>query len=461
MTNLEYVPGSFRDPAGRVFRKGEIFFRSITGHGKDARLALKSTFVRSLVRDGRLVGFQEVPLTNFDQYPPDVTGLLELEPIGFFSHPFEWTFSALKQAALMHLEIQLEGLEEDISLIDASAYNIQFRGAQPIFIDHLSFRPYEDGSLWLAHRQFCNQFLNPLLLNAVCGIQFNSWYRGAQEGIPSRDLQAVLPFRSVWQPRVLTHVLLPNFFDKKGAENASPPRTGRLPKSGLRTLLRGLHSWISDLAPRVVQSDHWRNYETTNKYSQEDTETKRRFVGEFIASSRPKNVWDMGCNTGAYAKLALENGAESVIGFDADIPALECAYAKSREENLNFLPLYQEFHNPSPNQGWRMRERAGLEARATPDAILALALFHHLVISRSIPIDEAVDWLVGLAPAGIIEFIPKDDRMVKVMLANRQDIFTDYGEPAFISALKNRAEIVAERRLEDSQRLLVRFARRV
>ena len=108
-----------------------------------------------------------------------------------------------------------------------------------------------------------------------------------------------------------------------------------------------------------------------------------------------------------------------------------------------------------------MRERAGLEARATPDAILALALFHHLVISRSIPIDEAVDWLVGLAPAGIIEFIPKDDRMVKVMLANRQDIFTDYGEPAFISALKNRAEIVAERRLEDSQRLLVRFARRV
>ena len=41
------------------------------------------------------------------------------------------------------------------TLSDATAYNIQFAGSAPVFIDHLSFRPYREGEIWAAHRQFC------------------------------------------------------------------------------------------------------------------------------------------------------------------------------------------------------------------------------------------------------------------------------------------------------------------
>ncbi len=51
----------------------------------------------------------------------------------------------LKAAALRHLEIQIELLKNNISLSDASAYNVQFDGANPVFIDYLSFRRYVDG----------------------------------------------------------------------------------------------------------------------------------------------------------------------------------------------------------------------------------------------------------------------------------------------------------------------------
>src|SRR3546814_6517392 len=48
------------------------------------------------------------------------------------------------------------------------SYNIQFDGPRPVFIDVLSFRRYREGEFWTGHRQFCEQFLNPLLMRALC-----------------------------------------------------------------------------------------------------------------------------------------------------------------------------------------------------------------------------------------------------------------------------------------------------
>ena len=108
--------------------------------------------------------------------------LLEHARIGYVSFPYEWSFPALKAAALLHLDLHLELLEHDVTLSDASAYNVQFQGARPIFIDVLSLRRYREGEYWLGHRQFCEQFLNPLLLRALAGVPHNAWYRGSLEG---------------------------------------------------------------------------------------------------------------------------------------------------------------------------------------------------------------------------------------------------------------------------------------
>ena len=59
----------------------------------------------------------------------------EHEKIPYISYPYEWSFSQLKSAAIHHLDFHLFLLEKNATLIDASAYNIQFIGSQPIFID--------------------------------------------------------------------------------------------------------------------------------------------------------------------------------------------------------------------------------------------------------------------------------------------------------------------------------------
>ena len=71
----------------------------------------------------------------------------------------------------------------------------------------------------------------------------------------------------------------------------------------------------------------------------------------------------------------------------------------------------------------------------------------------------AVDWLVSLAPTGIIEFPDKGDAMVRKLLSTREDIFPDYTEEAFVAHVGARARIVEKVRIEGSNRLLLRYDR--
>jgi ribosomal protein L11 methylase PrmA len=153
-------------------------------------------------------------------------------------------------------------------------------------------------------------------------------------------------------------------------------------------------------------------------------------------------LWDIGCNTGDYAGVALAAGVDAVVGFDFDQGALEIAFSRAKEENLNFLPLFLDAANPPPSQGWAQGERLGLGQRANADALMALALIHHLAIGRNIQLPAAVDWLVGLAPVGVIEFVQKTDPMVQTLLQLREDIFDDYSEETFLNTIQRRADIV-------------------
>jgi ribosomal protein L11 methylase PrmA len=167
----------------------------------------------------------------------------------------------------------------------------------------------------------------------------------------------------------------------------------------------------------------------------------------------------LGCNTGEFSETALEGGAKYVVGFDFDHGALEASYSRGRERHLPFQALYMDAANPSPNQGWNGRERESLQNRATADAVLALALVHHLAIARNIPLGQVVNWLISLAPQGVIEFVPKHDPMVQKLLSLRQDIFPDYTPENFIALLKAKAAMIKTETVSKTGRILVWFKR--
>lgn len=463
MKALVVETGSFRDPSGSVYEAGGEIYRSVSPLAiDDFETVWSSGYLQSLIAKGWLVGAERIEGSEVAA-AVGAAALLRHPRLSFISYPYEWGFEALKSAALLHLDIQLDALDRDIALVDASAYNLQFVGCRPIFIDHLSFRPYREGEFWVGHSQFLDQFLNPLLLRALLGVPHNAWYRGSLEGIPTAELDALLPLKRKLSFNVLSHVTLPARLQRR-AQTASKEsferiNKARLPRASYRGLLARLRGWIAGLSPRAGGQTTWQSYGDFRTYGTQELDAKRRFISEFVGSAKPRQIWDLGCNTGEFSELALESGAAEAIGFDFDQGSLDLAFARGTDKGMRFLPLFLDAANPSPAQGWASVERKAFAGRGSPDALLALAFIHHLAIGRNVPLASVVDWLTSLAPRGVIEFVPKGDSTVQTMLRLRKDIFPNYTEECFLDALAQCARLVKRETITESGRMLVWFER--
>ena len=457
-------PASYRDPSGHVYIEGERIFRTVTPYGRtEYEFIRDSGALNELIERGLLIGATEVERSVLAEGDPKDL-ILEHPKIPVLSYPYEWPFRALKAAALLHLDIQLDVLKNKIVLSDASAFNIQFLGGKPIFIDYLSFRRYKDGEPWFGHRQFCEQFLNPLILQAKLGIPFHAAYRGRPDGIESISLSPLLKLRHKFSPTVFSHVALlarsQNRVDASMLKEAQAAQVRGLKRDRYRAILLQLRQFISHLKPAEGAQTTWETYANDNTYETVEAAAKRAMVERFVAGSQPNLLIDLGCNTGDYSQIALSRGAKYVVGLDSDHGAIERAFMRAIDNDLNFLPLIQDLGNPTPGLGWNARERQSLGDRlARADAVLALALVHHLVIARNLPLDAVIDAIVAMAPRGIIEFVPKDDPTVQIMLALREDIFASYNRETFIDALERRATVIAYEAVSESGRELFYFHR--
>jgi ribosomal protein L11 methylase PrmA len=461
-SSVQKVPASYRDPSGYVFEREGRIYRAISHcAAADYEFVRDRGVIATLVRDGQLVDSQEVPVSDCGLDDDSVRYVVEHPRINLISYPYEWPFEALKCAALFHLDLQIELMSHGVALSDASAYNVQFIGSRPIFLDFLSLRRYREGEYWLGHRQFCEQFLNPLLLRSLCGVPHNAWLRGQPEGLSTDDLVRLLPRHRLLAPWAFMHLALPVWLQRRSRHSAvSNNHLRPLPKATYVGLLRQLRGAVSRQRTGTKYRSTWGGYEPSCSYAEDGRELKRAFVADFIRKTTPECLVDVGCNAGEYSILALESGAGRVIGLDSDPEAADAAFLRARERNADFTVLQVDLANPSPAQGWAGEERQPLRSRIEADAMLALAVVHHLAIGRNVPLDSVVDWLVGLAPQGIIEFVDKEDSQVQRMLRLREDIFDHYERASFIRSVRARAEIVNERELSGGRRVLIQYQRR-
>lgn len=438
------VEGSFRDPWGAVHDVDGRILRTLSPEAAEAWDAVAATgFTAEAQARGWLIGAALVDA------PPDelrdAARVVEHPRIPVVSYPYEWCFGQLQAAALLHLDLQRLALEKGVVLRDATAYNVQFQGSAPIFVDALSFRPYRPGEFWLGQQQFVTQFLAPLLLESMGSVAFQPLYRGHLDGIPMDQAAAMLPWTKWLSPTVVLNLVLPDLMQRRARGKKSTELEGvtkrQLPASAYRSILDSLRDYVAGLAPRGGQTT-WSDYSVDNTYAAEEAEKKKAFVAEFVAATRPAVLLDLGCNAGVYSEVALQAGAGRVVGFDLDASAVERAYRRAKDKSLPLLPLVQDLANPSPGLGWALGERPPLGKRVKADAALALALEHHLLLGRNIPPAAFFDWLLGWAPRGVVEFVQKTDPTVQTMLAMREDVFPGYGEDEFRRHLGARARIV-------------------
>jgi ribosomal protein L11 methylase PrmA len=456
--------GSFRDPSGKIFSLGGEIYRAVMGKAAGEFSAFKqSGLLDTMIQKGTLVSTKEVDAKVLAKAGIDPSLVLHHAKVPFISYPYEWSFPLLKAAAILHLNVQIEALRGGFSLSDSTAYNVQFNGVKPVFIDVLSFRKYVEGEIWSGHRQFCEQFLNPLLLRAFFGIPHNNWFRGNLEGVETAMLARMLPWWRNLSFNVLSHVTLQARLQSAAivdnGKSVAKAKQVKLPKLNYERMLLSLRDWIAGLQPRDTGQTVWQHYAENTTYDTDEQKAKKRFVADFCGKVKPRQLWDIGCNTGDYSEVALASGASQVIGFDFDQGALERAHARAKAKKLDFLPLFQDGANPSPDQGWANAERKSVMSRGGANAIVALAFEHHLAIGRNIPLPGVVDALVKMAPQGVIEFVQKKDPTVQQLLALREDIFPDYTPETFETALKAKARVVKQETVSASGRTLYWFDR--
>ena len=455
MTDPRPVSGSFRDPSGSLYYADGILYRQVNAqYRSEYDHLVKSGLLRELFETGLLVEHEEVDLSL--SATDDAYRVLRPVKIPFISYPYEWSFGQLKAAALHTLTVMRHALDRGMILKDASAYNVQFLGSRPIFVDTLSFDPYVAGQPWLAYRQFCQHFLAPLALMGHLDVRLAQLMQTNIDGIPLDLASRLLPGRAKLRPGIATHITLHAYTQRRFAQSAGTggegPR-GRVSRMGLQGILDSLESTVrrSDCAHRATE---WKDYSPEESYVEEAASNKKHLVEEFLSEAgRQGLVLDLGANKGAYSMLAARY-ADYVVAIDADSAASEILFTSlAAAGNTHVLPLRVDLTAPSPAIGWDNTERPALKERAGDATVMALALVHHLAITNNVPLNKVAQFLSGFARLLIVEFVPKSDPQVQRLLATRRDIFPRYTREHFeadfsvLYAIRRAVPIVASERV--------------
>jgi hypothetical protein len=458
-SSIQREIGSYRDRNGAVFYRDDRIFRRLSLKAANDWERLRETDFYATFRDRGLIVESWPVDAEVEGLPLDgFSAILEHRRVPFVSYPYEWTFGMLKDAAGLHLDLMEAALREGMILKDSSAYNVQWNGTGPVFIDIPSFEPLRKGEPWVGYRQFCELFLYPLMLQAYKGLDFRPWLRGRIDGVPAEEMRAVMSARDILRPGVLLHVIAQSALQKRYSGSGTNVR-GVLQEAGFEKALiernvSKLKSLVAGLEPARKQTE-WSDYDRTHSYESAEFERKLDFVRRAAATRHWRLVWDLGCNTGTFSRVAAQH-ADHVVSMDGDWMAIEHLYRRLKPEGepKNILPLVVNLADASPNQGWLGAERKGLAERGRPELTLCLALIHHIVISANIPLADFIGWLAGLGTSVVIEFVGRDDEMVKTLLANREDQYDDYHPENFRRLLADHFNILSEEDLKGGRRTI-------
>lgn len=448
---------SFRDPSGFIFTHENCIYRTITkDYSENYELLINTGLYTNLIEKKYLINHEECQLNTFLQLPDlDISKLYKIiKPtlIPFITYPYEWCFSQLKEAALLTLKIQRIALKYNMTLKDASAYNIQFFKGKPIFIDTLSFEKYDEGKPWVAYRQFCQHFLAPLLLAKFSDVRLISLLKNYIDGIPLDLAVKLLPLKAKLRPSIFFNLCLQTYYSKKYEDkDINFQQSINISKNKILQMNEQLQDLIMSLKVNHLNTE-WGDYYSFTNYDKEAFHSKEKIISEFIKRISPNSLWDLGANNGHFTRIASEKGINS-LAFDIDFEACEKNYHYIKKHNItNLLPVWFDLTNPSPSIGFANKERFSLYKRSLPDCIMALALIHHIAISNNVPLNLIAEFFSSLSKYLIIEFVPKEDSQVQKLLLTREDIFPTYTIEDFEKAFKNYYNILDVKPVLNSKR---------
>lgn len=450
---INHHPASFRDPSGFIYEKDGTVYRFVSSvYQPHYELLQSSGLAPELIKQHLLLSFTEVNENHTRR--TDWYKTLQPQPIPFISYAWEWSFEQLKDAALATLSICKASLKKGMILKDASHTNIQFVDGKSKLIDTLSFETYAEGESWIAYRQFCECFLNPLLLAAHKGLEAHKLLLSYPDGIPAQLTAQLLPFKTKLNPVVYLHVHLhAKLSGKKTVKETKP--TKKVSLKNIEQIVQSLYDCIKGLSlPETTTT--WNNYYEETILSANYLSEKKKLVSSFLEKMNYNTAIDLGANEGEFSLLCKKEAL--VVATDFDSTCINSFYTLlKKQKQKNILPLVVDLTYPSPAIGWANNERPAFFSRKKFDVGFALALIHHLAIAKNLSFEQLAVFFADTCIQLLIEFVPKEDPKVKEMLTWRKDIFENYTEEHFQIAFEKHFELKTKTSVPGSARLLYHF----
>jgi hypothetical protein len=442
-------PASFRDPASRVVIEDGRVLRLLDQRGLEGWQALSASgFYRDAVASGHVISSTPVP-------HHDAVAALEHPRLPVITYPYEWTFSMLKDAAMLHLDLLDRALSAGLNMKDATPFNIQFVEGRPLFIDIGSFEPYQQGEPWLGYRQFCRQFLYPLMMRAWLDIPFQPWLRGDMEGPTAGQMKRMLGRRR--RVKALLHVTLQARLEAtmSGEAVRDDLKSAGFNADLILANVRKLRSLVESLewAP---DTEGWSEYVDCAHVGR-DRDTKGIFLTGILERLNPRRVVDLGANDGHFTSIAAAAGAIAVA-VDGDEGVLDDLYRRHTGVEI----VLSDLGNPSPSQGWAGLERPGLFNRVAADLVVAYGVIHHLIYTASVPPIAVLEWLRSLEAVIALEYVSPEDEMVGRLMANKRvsELHPGRAENEFRKLVSRHFVIGQEQRLGSGTRVLFELSPR-
>jgi SAM-dependent methyltransferase len=450
---------SFRDPENAAFAHDDTWYR-IAGPRSSEALdqLLASSLYRQLIDEGILVAYERLDgpaassvLAAFadstDRPLDDGAVVYSAESVDLITYPWEWPNSLLESAALLTLDLRERLLGIGLDLKDASAFNVQFRGMQPIFIDLGSIERWRPNPSWNASRQFIEHFINPLAVGSGERVTAaDAWDLGKHRGLRSDAARQLLPksrrrSMSLMLLQATTRPVEKNApseskYAKQAADNKDLARNATV------SLTKRLRKQVLKLRGRE-HSTTWVDYGTREHYGSDDLTRKSAFATDFIVSGegRGRLVLDVGGNDGFTAAHLVRHAGARVVVMDADAGALDvlqAGVAATPDVASMVTPILGDITNLTPASGLLDREFAAFIARVRPSAVICQAVLHHVVITQGAPMQFAVDALAAFGAPLQIEFATEEDEKARLLLSQIPNWSGQYSTEALLAALRRR-----------------------
>ncbi len=434
---INHHPASFRDPSGFIYEKDGSIYRFVAAaYSQDYDLLMKSGLADELLKKKLLLPFTELSENHTGR--TDWYKTLQPQQLPFLSYAWEWSFEQLKDAALTTLNICRQALQKGMILKDATPTNIQLVDGKCKLIDTLSFETYKEGESWIAYRQFCECFLNPLLIAVHTGMEVHRLMLSYPDGVPAAATSKLLPFKTRLNASVYLHVhLQAKVAGKHTTEQKQTTR--KITQKNIDQIIQNLHGCISNLS-LPAQTSTWNNYYSETILSETYFYEKKKLVTSLLKSIDYSSVLDLGANEGEFSLLCKNDAMVIATDFDSD--CINKLYKRIKDEKkVNIYPVVIDLTYPSPSLGWMNIERPAFFKRTTADVCMALALIHHLAIAKNITFEQLAALFAAVCKQLIIEFVPKNDPKVAGMLQWRKDIFDNYDQGIFEQAFAQLFEL--------------------